>query len=306
MAAVARVYEPGVKFDFILVLAGPQGIGKSTLLNKLGDIYFSDSLTIADMRDKSGPEKLQGYWILEISEMTGIKKVDVETVKSFASRQDDKYRVAYGSVVESHPRQCIMFGTTNTTSGFLRDVTGNRRFWPVAVTGESKLHPWEINQATVDQIWAEALTLYNNGEELILKGREADIAYEVQQEALENDDREGLVRKYLDTELPDDWVKMNLSDRRLFLDGDEFVRNNHSGTVVRDKVCNLEIWAECFGKDPANLRKQDSYEISAIMNKIEGWERYEGNKTGKLSFGMYGSQIAYVRADDDDEALPFC
>ena len=81
-----------------------------------------------------------------------------------------------------------------------------------------------------------------------------------------------------------------------------------SNKVQREKVCNLEIWAECFGREPANIRKQDSYEINAIMAKLEGWKRYDGNKSGKLSFKDYGSQVAYVRLEivNDDEALPFC
>lgn len=307
VAAVARIYNPGTKFDYITVLAGPQGIGKSTLLSKLGDIYFSDALTIADMRDKSGPEKLQGYWILEISEMTGMKKIDVETVKSFVSRQDDKYRVAYGAVVESHPRQCVIFGTTNTLTGFLRDVTGNRRFWPVVVSGESKLHPWEMDRSYVDQVWAEVITLYNAGESLILSGDEGKIAIAQQTEAMENDDREGLVREYLEKRLPEDWSSMSISDRRLFLAGEEFIANSKPATVTRDRVCNLEIWAECYGKDPTSIKKMDSYEITAIMSKMEGWKRYDGNKSGKLRFDEYGVQIAYVRDDDlsDDEVLPF-
>jgi len=300
VAAVARVYEPGIKFDYILVLAGPQGVGKSTFFSRIGGPYFSDALTIADMRDKTGPEKLQGYWILEISEMNGVKKVDVETVKSFASRQDDKYRVAYGTVVESHPRQSIIFGTTNTTTGFLRDVTGNRRFWPVVVSGISRLHPWEINQAYAEQVWAEALAFYNAGEELILKGAEAEIALSKQQDALENDDREGLVREYLDKLLPDDWLKLSISERRLFLAGDEFAATQRAGTTKRDKVCNMELWAECFGKDPSSIKKQDSYELAAIMNKMEGWKRYDGNKSGKLSFTGYGVQCAYVREEQEE------
>ena len=306
VAAVARVYEPGIKFDYIMVLAGPQGVGKSTFFSRIGNEFFSDALTIADMRDKTGPEKLQGYWILEISEMNGIKKVDVETVKSFASRQDDKYRVAYGTVVESHPRQCVIFGTTNTTTGFLRDVTGNRRFWPVVVNGLSKLHPWEISPAYAEQVWAEALVLYNAGEELILKGPEAEIALSMQQEALENDDREGLVREYLEKLLPEDWIKLSLSERRMFLAGDEFSAAQRAGVVKRDKVCNIELWAECFGKDPSSIKKQDSYELAAIMNKLDGWKRYDGNKSGKLSFAGYGPQCAYVRdeQESDEEVIP--
>jgi conserved hypothetical protein len=296
-AAVARVFEPGVKFDTVLVLSGPQGIGKSMIFAKLGSIWFSDSLTISDMRDKTGAEKLQGFWIMEIGEMNGIKKVEVETVKSFASRQDDKFRVAYGTVVENHPRQCIICGTSNSQH-FLRDVTGNRRFWPVQVTGQCEKHPWDLDNATLDQVWAEALSLYNAGEELILKGADAVSAYEQQQEALENDDREGLVRAYLNTLLPEDWPKMTLSERRMYLSGDEFTSQGKPGVVVREKVCNLEIWAECFSKDPASIKKQDSYELNAIMAKIDGWKRYDGNKSGKLSFQSYGSQIAYVRDED--------
>lgn len=296
-AAVARVFEPGVKFDTVLVLSGPQGIGKSMIFAKLGSIWFSDSLTISDMRDKTGAEKLQGFWIMEIGEMNGIKKVEVETVKSFASRQDDKFRVAYGTVVENHPRQCIICGTSNSQH-FLRDVTGNRRFWPVQVTGQCEKHPWDLDKATLDQVWAEALSLYNAGEELILKGADAVSAYEQQQEALENDDREGLVRAYLNTLLPEDWPKMTLSERRMYLSGDEFTSQGKPGVVVREKVCNLEIWAECFSKDPASIKKQDSYELNAIMAKIDGWKRYDGNKSGKLSFQSYGSQIAYVRDED--------
>lgn len=309
VAAVARVYDPGIKFDYITVLVGPQGIGKSTLLAKLGGAYYSDALTIADMRDKTGPEKLQGYWILEISEMTGMKKVDVETVKSFASRQDDKFRVAYGTVVESHPRQCVMFGTTNTLTGFLRDVTGNRRFWPIVVSGEGSLKPWEMDRSYIDQIWAEAVALYNSGESMILAGDEAKIAVEQQTEAMENDDREGLVREYLEKLLPEDWSSMELSDRRMFLAGEEFIVSQHEPKYKRDRVCNLEIWAECFGKDPMAIKKMDSYEITAIMSKLATWERYLGNKTGKLRFDNYGVQVAYVRKEDavdDEDALPFC
>lgn len=307
VAAVARVYEPGIKFDTVLVLSGPQGIGKSMFFAKLGGIWFSDSLTISDMRDKTGAEKLQGFWIMEIGEMNGIKKVEVETVKSFSSRQDDKFRVAYGTVVESHPRQCVICGTSNSQH-FLRDVTGNRRFWPVQVTGECSLHPWNMDKPLLEQIWAEALTLYNAGEELILKGNDAEMAAEKQQEALENDDREGLVREYLDKLLPADWAKLSLSEKRMYLAGDEFTTQNRAGVAPRDKVCNLEIWAECFGREPANIRKQDSYELNAIMAKLDGWKRYDGNKSGKLSFKDYGSQIAYVRTAiaDDDETLPFC
>lgn len=293
VAAVARIFEPGKKFDSILVLNGPQGKGKSTFFSILGKQWFSDSLSIADMRDKTAAEKLQGYWILEISEMNGIKKTDVETVKSFVSRQDDKFRQAYGVNVESHPRSCIIVGSTNSESGFLRDVTGNRRFWPVHVPGTGKHRPWELKDA--DQIWAETIELYRGGEELFLKGKEAEEAYKMQQDAMESDDREGIVAEYLERLLPDNWNGMDIYQRRSFLGGGEFDTQDVTGTIKREKVCVMEIWCECFGKERQNIKKADSYEIEGILNKIGGWKRYDANSTGKTKVPLYGVQKTFVR-----------
>lgn len=292
-AAVARIYEPGIKFDSILVLNGPQGMGKSTFFSILGKEWFSDSLSIADMRDKTAAEKLQGYWILEISEMNGIKKTDVETVKSFVTRQDDKFRQSYGINVESHPRTCIIVGSTNSESGFLRDVTGNRRFWPVHTPGTGKYHPWEVKDA--DQIWAEAIHLYRSGEELFLKGMEAQEAYKMQQDAMESDDREGIVAEYLDRMLPDKWSEMDIYQRRSFLGGGEFEASGVTGTQKRERVCVMEIWCECFGKERQNLKKADSYEIEGILNKVGGWIRYQGSSSGKSRIPLYGVQKTFER-----------
>ena len=297
-AAVARIYQPGTKFDSVLILNGPQGIGKSTMFARLAGAWFSDSLTLTDMRDKSGPEKLQGYWILELGELAGMKKTDVETVKSFLSRVDDKYRASYGLNVESHPRQCVIVGSTNTESGFLRDITGNRRFWPVRVNGESVKKPWQISGEDVLQVWAEAKAVYEGGERLYLEGEVAAMAVSQQAEAMETDDREGLVRTYLDTLLPENWDSMSLYDRRNFLNGSEFGEERQTGTVRRMMVCNMEIWCECFGRESSALKKIDSYEISGIMRKIEGWGKYAETKNGMSGFPIYGKQRAYVRERD--------
>jgi predicted P-loop ATPase len=297
-AAVARIYQPGTKFDSVLILNGPQGIGKSTLFARLAGAWFSDSLTLTDMRDKSEPEKLQGYWILELGELAGMKKTDVEMVKSFLSRVDDKYRASYGLNVESHPRQCVIVGSTNTESGFLRDITGNRRFWPVRVNGESVKKPWQISGEDVLQVWAEAKAVYEGGERLYLEGEVAAMAVSQQAEAMETDDREGLVRTYLDTLLPENWDSMSLYDRRNFLNGSEFGEERQTGTVRRMMVCNMEIWCECFGRESSALKKIDSYEISGIMRKIEGWGKYAETKNGMSGFPIYGKQRAYVRERD--------
>ena len=130
-AAYCRVYHPGIKFDSMIVLNGDQGIGKSTLIAKLGGEWYSDSLNLSDMNDKTAAEKLQGYWIMEIGELAGMRKADLDKVKAFISRQDDKYRASFGRRVTPHPRQCVFFGTTNSQNGYLRDITGNRRYWNV-------------------------------------------------------------------------------------------------------------------------------------------------------------------------------
>ncbi|MBQ7599872.1 MAG: hypothetical protein IJU57_04260 [Clostridia bacterium] len=289
-AAVTRIFHPGVKFDTMLVLNGPQGIGKSTLIAKLAMDWFSDSLSLSDMNDgKTAPEKLQGYWIHEIGEMAGMRKAEVEKVKKFISCQDDKYRAAFGKRVTPHPRQCVFFGTTNEENGFLRDVTGNRRFWPVTVPGGGKHRPWELEQSDIDQIWAEAILLVEQGEKIYLPEELEEMAKKEQSAAMESDEREGLVRLYLDTLLPEDWEMMDLYSRREYFRGDDPTKPK--GTVRRKSVSNMDIWCECLGGTKETLRRRESNEIRAIMAKIEGWER---TKETELS-PVYGKQIVYRR-----------
>lgn len=295
VAAVARIVHPGTKFDSVLILNGPQGIGKSTFFAKLAGDWFSDSLTLTDMKDKAGPEKLQGYWILELGELAGMRKTDVEVVKSFISRSDDKYRASYGVNVESHPRQCIIVGSTNAESGFLRDITGNRRFWPVRISGDGKRKAWQMSVYDVEQIWAETLVLYGRGEKLYLEGSDVELATNEQADAMESDEREGLVRTYLDTLLPDDWNDLSLYERRNYLNGSEFGGESRVGTVERTLVCNMEIWCECFGRDASAMKPADSYAIAGIMKKINGWNKYQGNKNGTSNFPLYGRQRCYEK-----------
>lgn len=295
VAAVARIVQPGTKFDSVLILNGPQGIGKSTFFAKLAGDWFSDSLTLTDMKDKAGPEKLQGYWILELGELAGMRKTDVEVVKSFISRSDDKYRASYGVNVESHPRQCIIVGSTNAESGFLRDITGNRRFWPVRISGDGKRKAWQMSVYDVEQIWAETLVLYGKGEKLYLEGSDVELATNEQADAMESDEREGLVRTYLDTLLPDDWNDLSLYERRNYLNGSEFGGESRVGTVERTLVCNMEIWCECFGRDASAMKPADSYAIAGIMKKINGWNKYQGNKNGTSNFPLYGRQRCYEK-----------
>lgn len=289
-AAYFRVYHPGIKFDYMVVLNGGQGIGKSTLISKLGMEWFSDSLSLSDMNDKTAAEKLQGYWILEIGELAGMKKADIDKVKAFISRQDDKYRASFGRRVTPHPRQCVLFGTTNSENGYLRDITGNRRFWNVKVSGRGVYRPWDLDDETVRQIWAETLLFAKRGEKLYLPAGLEEYARQEQQEATEQDEREGIVREYLDTPLPANWDFMDVYKRREYLrDRDDPTRPY--GAFRRKTVSNIEIWCECFGKNKEDMRPVDSYAISAIMTRIEGW-----SKNGiRAVLPIYGRQRVYER-----------
>lgn len=288
-AAISRVLRPGCKFDSMLVLNGPQGVGKSTLIAKLAGEWFSDSLNLGDTKDKTAAEKLQGYWILEIGELAGLKKAEVETLRSFLSRQNDIYRAAFGKRATPHLRQCVFFGTTNAESGYLRDTTGNRRFWPVKTPGSGKKQSWNLTHEEILQIWAEALVYVRQGEKLYLSAEMDALAKDEQREAMESDEREGLVREYLDTLLPERWAEMDLFERRNFLSGSDFGGLQEKGTVKRTSVSNMEIWCECFGKERANIRRTDSNELTAILARL-GWKRLDS----KVRIPLYGPQYVFV------------
>ncbi|ASD51081.1 hypothetical protein FPT19_00970 [Erysipelothrix rhusiopathiae] len=289
-AAVARIYVPGIKFDCVPVLDGDQGIGKSTIVKDLVTAeYYSETLSLTDMDDKSGAEKLQGFWVVEIGELAGMKKADIEKVKAFLSTSDDKYRPSYGRVVESHPRQCIVIATVNGERGYLRDITGNRRFWIIKVHQKKQKKTWSFTEEYRQQFWAEAKQIWNSGEKLYLEGDVLEEAEKAQKGAMEADERVGMVEEYLNTLLPDDWDSMDLFARRNYLSGSEFGGANHTGTITRTAVSNAEIWCECFNRNLPELKTTDSYQIAALMAQITGWERTSNIKR----LPIYGRQRLY-------------
>lgn len=284
VAAVARIFEPGCKFDYILLLVGEQGLGKSYFINKLGGKWYSDSLTT--VMGKEAYEQLQGVWILELGELSATKKADIEAIKHFVSKQEDIFREAYGRRTKVFARQCIFIGTTNEKES-LKDKTGNRRFWPVNVS-EGRLDLW--HELNVDQIWAEAVDAYHLGEELYLRDSVAKEAMKIQEMHTEESDKTGLVLEYLDRLLPDTWDELDLSARRMYLAGDF---TNGEGTIKRNRVCAMEVWCECFGGDPKQLSYLQAREIRSILDNMDGWQRYNGDSV--LRFKIYGRQRAYTR-----------
>lgn len=287
-AAVARVFEPGIKFDTALILVGEQGTYKSTFVKKLGMEWFSDTFTT--VQGKESFEQIQGAWLIEMAELSGLKKAEVESIKHYISKREDMFRPAYGRTVETYKRQCVFFGTTNNKD-FLRDPTGNRRFMPIDVRPEyaTKSVNDDLTQDEVNQIWAEAYQLYLAKEPLYLVGDEDIIAKIEQHKHSEADERKGIIEEYLNAKFPDDWDKMDLYDRRRWLE-DPLSKN---GTVQKDFVCIAEVWCECLGKDKTEMSRYNTREVNEILRSLPEWEAIASTK----NFSLYGKQKYYKRKD---------
>jgi len=168
----------------------------------------------------------------------------------------------------------VFLATTTAKTGSLLNTPGTRRFWPVKTPGDAARASWEMTEEEIRQIWAEALVRYKEGEPLHLDNELA-----------------GMVRDYLEMPLPERWDKMDIFDRRNYICGSEFGGEREPGVRKRERVCNMEIWCECFGKERGNLKRQDANEISAIMANIEGWKKADN----KVRFPIYGIVRGYCR-----------
>ena len=287
-AAVARVFEPGVKFDLVLILVGDQGTYKSTFVKKLGMDWFSDTFTT--VQGKESFEQIQGAWIIEIAELSGLKKAEVETIKHYIAKREDSFRPAYGRVVETYKRQCVFFGTTNSKD-FLKDPTGNRRFMPVDVHRE-KVRKSVIDDLTseeIHQIWAEAYQMYLNDEPLYLVDNESTLAKIEQAKHAESDERRGIIEEYLDKLYPDNWDKLDIYERRSWLDSPTPAKGSHQ----KKYVCVAEIWSECLGKDKADMSRYNTREINETLKSLNDWEFVSSTR----NFPIYGKQKYYKRKE---------
>lgn len=287
-AAIARIFHPGTKFDMALILVGPQETYKSTFVKRLGKNWFSD--TFSTVQGKESFEQIQGAWLVEIAELSGLKKAEVETIKHYITKCEDSFRPAYGRTIETYKRQCVFFGTTNSKD-FLRDPTGNRRFLPIDVRPEyaTKNVAKELTEEEVDQVWAEAYILYNNGEPLYMTGDEDIIAKIEQHKHSEQDERKGIIEEYLNAKYPDDWANMDLYDRRRWIDDPL----SKAGTVQKEFVCVAEIWCECLGKEKNDMSRYNTRDINDILRSLPEWEA----STSTKNFSIYGKQKYYKRKD---------
>ena len=295
-AAVKRIYVPGCKFDDMLVLVGKQGLGKSRLPMALSRGRFTDSLT--GLGTKEAFESIAGAWIVELAELAATKKAEVETIKNFISKQEDTFRPAYGRNVVTRPRQCVFFGTTNEVE-FLRDRTGNRRFWPVTVRGVGRGELQGIEDE-VDRLWAEAKyyalvkhePLWMDNAELYA------LATAMQEEHTTQDELVGIIQEGLNKPLPPEWDTLTPEEKRDFMQGGvtSLTAGTAGGTGAgmhrRDRVCISEIRVELLGEDRTKNGGNDmlSRRVTNIMNVLEGWTR-----GGTARVKDYGKQRIYYR-----------
>jgi putative DNA primase/helicase len=291
-AAVARVMSPGVKWDYMLTLYGRQGVGKSFFVKTLAGPWYSDSVNT--FNGKEAYEQLQGAWILEVAELSATKKSETEATKHFISKSEDMFRVAYGKHVTRFPRQCIFIGTTNDAE-FLRDRTGNRRFWPVTVgLGKPRDNLFTLDQETIDLVWAEAVEIWRAKEPLYLTGEMEKAAMAAQEWHMEDNPKVGQIIEFLDMELPENWDEMPVEARRRHIHGTEF--GVAEGLKRREKVCAMEILVELFQKDAKWIKPFEVREINDILRTVVNWGEHESADQGRLKFGrLYGKQKAFTR-----------
>lgn len=271
--AIARVLEPGVKFDTMIVLVGKQGIGKSTFLMRLAHnrSWFNDNFNTID--GDAAVEKLRGMWICEMAELLATKKAkELEAIKSFLSSRVDVIRPKYARETVQRPRVCVFAGTTNDMS-FLSDPTGNRRFIPINcnATEPQELLFDDSCQEFFDQCWAEVYHAWKNGDRsLILKNKYAEIAEVTRSQYTEDDPRIGMIQEYLNAKI------QNATD------------------LSNVRVCASEILEHALGHpDYKNAPKWLVREIHAIMrNYIVGFVPYKnGNSKARTNYGV---QKCYV------------
>lgn len=260
-AAIARVYTPGIKFDYVLTLIGVGGNGKSTFLSKMGGQWFTDNVKLTT-DDRNNLEVMRGKWILEIAEMRGFNKTESEFSKQFISRTEDIYRRVYKTRDIIHPRQSIFIGTHNK-SDFLHDETGNRRYWPVQTTTgkEGAAEVWRyLTPDKVAQIWAEAKERVAQGETLYLDKTLEQQAEEVQGQHMEADVWEELILPYLEDKTE----------------------------VTTNEVWEKAVVGELAASRPAT--KVDQNRIAKVMRSTGEWE-YKKIKRKGVQFKAWAKNV---------------
>lgn len=267
--AVARIFRPGCKFDYCLILAGAQGVGKSTFFEVMGGEWYNGNLN-AMSSDKQSLEQLRGSWIFELRELDGMKRHEASSVKAFITNRTDKYRGAYKENTDEFPRECVFGGTTNEAA-FLKDDTGDRRFWPIKVDPDMRAVD-DVRDALKrdkDQLWAEAVAVFRAGIPLRLSASmERRMAERCRAFSLaELDPTNDLVELFLTTKLPVDWAAYTLNQRRRYYkDGEEI---QTKGVVERLRASAASTCRNTWGAH-ATTRSTSTRSSSSRTSWSEG------------------------------------
>lgn len=283
VGAVKRIYEPGCKFEMVPMLTGAQGIGKSTLVRRLASPTFFNS-GLRGMKDKDDKIDLLGNWIIELGEITAFKRSTIEDIKQFISDQEDKYREPYGKLSVPHPRKSVFIGTTNE-SEFLKDSTGNRRFFPLECSAERiKLDPKNPASLTDDyilQVLAEAREAYQAGEKCYIEPADGPIfeySARAQKAAKVEDPFEETLLNFLDSLVTENFHELDVYRQRHIINGDQpgTVSNlQWSQRKALEETTNKEILTVAFGYDPKDIGRtgnKDYRKIKALITGLPNWE----------------------------------
>lgn len=295
IGAVARIFQPGIKYDTCTVFVGRQGLGKSKFISKLAinQDWFTDGVTTFD--GKEFYESIQGKWLVELGEGTAFQKSIKERSKQAIASQQDSYRKPYARNPITLKRQCIFFGTTNNYD-FLKDETGDRRYYPIDVDrrNATKNMDTELTPKYVNQLWAEALERYKQGEEIyITDGNILTIAEQEQRNHFDENPLQSDIYNFLDILLPppQEWYSMTLEQRKIYIQavqsGEDTLKSLRRASVYRrDRVSIKEIMCELYGYELNQpIERKISLDISRSLTAL-GW-----HKTGKAErINPYGLQ----------------
>lgn len=295
LAAITRIYKPGylnAKFDTVLTLVGEEDIGKSSFFRVLfGEQYFNDSITCKMMENKTGSELLVGMWCVEIADISGRTKIDPEDIKGFVTRISDRFRPAFGTVTEDYPRTCVFGATTNKLEGFLKSLTGNRR-WLIVETGAKSVDLARL-AAIRDQIWAEAKHLYDTTDEVLYLEDKfvKEMAKKLQNRFIETDSNFEAIKAYVDMPVPDEWADIPIYERRAhthdYMCGKIKVG---AGWKKREIICIAEIWVELYKKELLERTRRDSDNIKSSLIRMG----FTVHRTRRVMY-MKTRQRTYVR-----------
>ena len=288
VAAVARVLDPGVKWDHTLILYGTEGLGKSWWVSQLSKGW---SATLGRIGDKDTLLAMHRSWIMTADEGFSLRKADSDALKEFLTRTEDVFRAPYEKETLAHKRQCVIWGSTNDEV-FLRRQEGNRRF--LIVRCDSKIDFDKFTDEYVDQCWAEAVHLYRQGESLFLNDQQAELAAQEREAYVEEDALAGVLTAYLDTLVPEDWDEMSPDARVLWL------RNRADGMASLGErqiteVCTTQLWVEALGRRVGDHKRTDLLELHGAMKRLPGWR----TRPGRSRMPHYGPQLVFERVPED-------